>query len=40
MCLKSHWLSGTKITLMEEQTITTFWDQVQFLFLFFPIAAL
>ena len=32
MCLKSHWLSGTKITFMEERAIGTFWDQIQFLF--------
>ena len=29
-----------KNTLMQEQTIGTFWDQVQFIFYFFPITAL
>ena len=35
MCLESHSILRTEITLMEEQTISKFWDQVQFSFLFY-----
>ena len=35
MCLQSHWISGIKITLTEEQTIGTFCGQIKFSFLFF-----